>query len=72
MVLGGLGFGWYGLAVRSNLHMGSLEVGSLHTAPIRAPISQPNLMGVLWELYGRQPPVNYPPAVAFDWKVCGS
>ena len=46
--------------IRSNIQVGSLEVGSFHTAPIRAPISPLDLMGVVWEAYGRLPTYKLP------------
>ena len=45
---------------RSHSQVGSLEVGSFHTAPIRAPIISPGLMGVVWEPYGRLPTCKLP------------
>ena len=48
------------LSFRSNIQVGSLEVGSLHTAPIRAPISPLDLMGAVWEPYGRLPTYKLP------------
>ena len=45
---------------RSNIQVGSLEMGSFHTAPIRAPISPLDLMGVVWEPYGRLPTYKLP------------
>ena len=38
---------------RSHIQVGSLEVGSFHTTPTRAPTSPRDLIGVVWEHYGR-------------------
>ena len=35
----------------SHIQLGSLEAGSFHTAPVRAPTSALDTMGVVWELY---------------------
>ena len=37
------------LPTRSHIQVGSLEVGSFHAAPRRAPRSPIDLMGVVWE-----------------------
>ena len=45
---------------RSHIQVSSLEVGSFHTAPIRAPASPVDLMGAVWEAYGRLPTCKLP------------
>ena len=40
---------------RSHIQVGSLEVGSFHTASVRIPISPEFLKGVVWETYARLP-----------------
>ena len=47
---------------------GSLEVGSLYTAPIRVPIHPLDLMGVASEPYGGLPTRKLPSS---SWKDCG-
>ena len=44
----------------SHSQVGTLEVGSFHTAPIRASIRPLFLMGVVWEPYGRLPTYKLP------------
>ena len=54
----------------SHTEVGSLAVGSFHTAPMKAPISPLDLLGVVWELYGRLTTCKLPSCSGLIYSGC--